>query len=341
MPMEKDYFDSSNFIVFVYKYRKVISIVVSLSVLISVIIAYLIPEKFQSIATVYPSSTNSIAQAIISTNPGNQSDIMEFGEEEKTEQLLEVLQSEKVRSKISNKFDRLNHYKIDKEKTSTPMFDLIEQYEDNISFERNVNMAIEIKVSDVNPDTASLIANSIIMVADSVMNQIRSKRNQQAFQIVKKIYLEKVAQIKSVEDTLKFIMLKGVIDVGGQAEVFSDALAVALSKGNKSGADALEKKLMNLSKYGAQFLSLNEKLIVEQKMLSELKAKYTQAKVDVEEKIENLFLVTKAFPAERHHYPIRWLIVILSTVGALVMSILSITLYEELQKIKFEIERKD
>jgi uncharacterized protein involved in exopolysaccharide biosynthesis len=338
MSDDKAYFDSSNFIVFTYKYRKVIGTIVIVAFVVSAIISYIIPEKYQSVAKVYPSNTNSIAQAIISNSPGNQNDIMEFGEEEKTEQLLEVLESEKVKSKIITEFNLLKHYQVDSTQSSTPITDLHEKYKNNISFKRNVNMAVEIAVLDINPDTASLIANRIVSVADEVMNEIRQKRNKQAFQIVKKIYLDKVSQIGVMEDSIKFIMKNGVIDVSGQTEVYSNAHAIALSKGNKTGAQALEKKLNVISKYGAQLISLNENLVLEQKVLSELQAKYTEAKIDVEEKIENLFIVNRAFPAEKNSYPVRWLIVLLSTIGSLVIGILAITVFEQLQKLKFEIE---
>jgi hypothetical protein len=341
MAEDNTYFDSSSFIVFSYKYRKAIGIIVALSILVSTTVSYLIPERFQSVAKVYPSSTNSIAQAIITTIPGNQADIMEFGEEEKTEQLLEVLASEKVRSQIIAEFNLLEHYNIDPNKSSTPITDLHDKYEDNISFKRNINMAIEIIVLDINSDTASLIANRIVAITDEVINEIRSKRNRQAFKIVTKIYLDKKTQIKAMEDSLKFFMMNGVIDVGGQAEAYSDAHAIALSKGNKAGVIALEKKLNTISKYGAQFISINENLIVEQKMLSELKAKYTEAKVDVEEKIDNVFIVTNAFPAEKSSYPVKWLIVLLSTIGGLVMGVIAIIVYEQLQRLKFEIEKKN
>ncbi|MFT6716073.1 MAG: capsular polysaccharide biosynthesis protein, partial [Saprospiraceae bacterium] len=223
---------------------------------------------------------------------------------------------------------------------STPFTDLQEKYKNNINFKRNVNMAIEITVLDINPDTASLIANRIVAIADEVMNEIRSKRNTQAYQIVKKIYLGKMDQIKDMEDSIQFIMLNGVIDVSGQAEAYSDAHANALAKGNHKGALAIEKKLNTISKYGAQFISLNENLIVEQKMLSELKAKFTEAQVDLEEKLENVFIVANAFPAEKNSYPIKWLIVLLSTAGGLIMGILAIIVYEQLQKLKFEIEKQ-
>lgn len=340
MTEDKDYFDSSNLIVFLYKYKKIISIIVVTSVLLSGVVSFIIPEKFKSTVVAYPSSTNSIAKALINTGMGNQSDIMEFGEEEKTEQMLEVLNSELVKKTIIQEFNLMKHYRIDSSSTSTPYTDLIKKFKTNITFQRNINMAIEIEVLDENPDTASLIANRLIKVADDVMNKIQKQRTTQGFEIVKRRYNEKLAEIRTMEDSLESIMKMGVLDISSQSEVYSDAHAQAISKGNKTAAKALESKINILSKYGAQFLSLNENLENERMKLSDLKAKYDEAKVDAEERIENFFTVTEAFPAEKKTYPIRWLIISLSTFGALIIGILALIVFEQLQKVKYQIEIK-
>lgn len=339
MTDEEEYFDSSNFIVFTYKYKKAIVTIAALAAVISAAVSFIIPEKYKSTVIAYPSNTNSIAKALINTSVGNQNDIMEFGEEEKTEQMLEVLNSEKVKSVIIKEFDLLKHYEIESSSSKTPYTDLQKKYKQNISYQRNINMAIEIEVLDVNPDTASAIANRIIEVADEVMNNIQKERTSQGFEIVKKIYLDKLKTIKKMEDSLEFIMKNGVLDIRSQSEVYSDAHAQAISKGNKTAIKALEKKMEALSKYGSQFLGLKENLENERVKLSDLKAKYDEAKVDAEERIQNFFIVTEAFPAEKKTYPIRWLIVLLSTIASLVIGILTLSVYEQLQKTKYAIEQ--
>lgn len=337
MTEEKEYFDSSNLVVFIYKYKRAISIIAIIAFIVSTVVSFVIPEKYKSTVVVYPSNTSSIAKALINTGMGNQDDIMEFGEEEKTEQMLEVLNSEKVKSRLIAQYDLLNHYDIDT--AGTPMTDLQEKYEQNISFQRNINMAIEIEVLDQNRDTASLMANSIVKIADDVMNEIQKKRTTQGFDIVKRTYEEKEADIKKMQDSLEFIMKMGVLDIRTQSEVYSDAHAQALAKGNTTAIKALEEKMSTLSKYGSQFLGLKENLENERMKLSELKAKYDEARVDAEERIQNFFVVTDAFPAEKKSYPIRWLIVVLSTAGSLIMGILALAIFEQMQRVKYLIEK--
>ena len=338
MDPQQEYFDSSNLIVFLYKYKKLMFWVLVLSLIISTLIAFLLPVRYQSISVVYPSNTSSIAKALINSDFGGKNDIMEFGEEEKTEQLLEILNSEQVRTQIIQEFNLMEHYDISSEKSSTPFTDLLKRYERNIQFKRNVNMAVEIEVLDENRDTAAAIANRIVEVTDEVMNRIQKERSVQGFEIVKKAYNEKVREISLMEDSLKKIMGAGVLNVKSQSEVYSDAYAKALASGNSAGTKALEAKMSILSKYGSQFMALKENLENERLKLSDLRAKYDEAKVDAEERLQNLFVVTRAYPAEKKAYPIRWLIVSLSTIGALLIAFLTILIFEQIQLVKTKLQ---
>ena len=338
MDPQQEYFDSSNLIVFLYKYKKLMFWVLVLSLIISTLIAFLLPVRYQSISVVYPSNTSSIAKALINSDFGGKNDIMEFGEEEKTEQLLEILNSEQVRTQIIQEFNLMEHYDISSEKSSTPFTDLLKRYERNIQFKRNVNMAVEIEVLDENRDTAAAIANRIVEVTDEVMNRIQKERSVQGFEIVKKAYNEKVREISLMEDSLKKIMGAGALNVKSQSEVYSDAYAKALASGNSAGTKALEAKMSILSKYGSQFMALKENLENERLKLSDLRAKYDEAKVDAEERLQNLFVVTRAYPAEKKAYPIRWLIVSLSTIGALLIAFLTILIFEQIQLVKTKLQ---
>ena len=308
------------------------------SLVISTVVAFIIPVKYQSLTVVYPSNTSSIAKALINSDFGGKNDIMEFGEEEKTEQLLEILKSEQVRSQIISEFNLMNHFGISPDHTSTPYTDLLKQYERNIQFKRNINMAVEIEVYDQNRDTAAAIANRIVEVTDEVMNKIQKERSIQGFEIVKKAYQEKVNEISLMEDSLEKIMIKGVLNVKSQSEAYTDAYAKALAGANKPGIKALESKMAVLSKYGSQFMALKENLENERLKLSDLRAKYDEAKVDAEERLQNLFIVTRAYPAEQRSYPVRWLIISLSTIGTLLVAFLSILLFEQIQLIKTKVQ---
>ncbi len=338
MTDKNDYFDSSSLILFLYKYKNILGLIIVISIVTSAIISCVIPEQYKSTVVLYPSNTNSIAKALINSGNNSNNDIMEFGEEEKTEQLLELLNSEMVTNTILKEFNLKEHYEIQDSKT--PITDLLKKFKKNISYSRNVNMAVEIEVYDINPDTASKIANRIVQVADNVLNQIQKERTRQGFEIVKKTYNQKRQEIQNMEDSLAMLMKLGVLDIRSQTEVYSDAHAQAIAKGNTSAIQALEKKIKTLSEHGSRFLSLKENLENERLQLCELKAKYNEAKIDAEERIKNFFVVTNAFPAEKKSYPIRSLIVILATIGSLIMGILALIVFEQLQRLKYSVENK-
>jgi capsule polysaccharide export protein KpsE/RkpR len=335
--LDEDYFDSSSLYVFLYKYKVQIALIILLSGLVSAIISVTIQEKYKSFAVIYPSNTSSVAKALISSRFGGKADIMEFGEEEKSEHLLEILNSDKVRKKIIDQFNLMNHYDISIEESSTPNFDLNEIYDENITFKRNMNMAVVITVLDHSPDTAAQITNGLLIALDDVMNSIQKERALQGFNIVKKAYLTLSQEVEDMEDSLSFIMGKGVLDVKSQSEVYGDAYAQAIAKGNKTAEKALSAKLDLLSKYGAQNISLRNALLNERKRLSELKGKFEEAKIDAESRLQNYFTITSPFAAEKKSYPVRWLIVVMSVLGALFTGGITIVLYEQFQKLKTQL----
>jgi uncharacterized protein involved in exopolysaccharide biosynthesis len=320
--------------VFLYRYKAHLGVLILLSAIVSSVVSLNIREKYKSVAVIYPSNTRSVAKALISNRFGGKADILEFGEEEKSEQLLEILNSDKVKSRVISKFELLKHYDINPKETKTPNHDLYEIFDENISFKQNKNMAVEVIVLDHSPDTASLIAKSILKILDDVVNDIQKERAIQGFEVVKKTYYGLFNDIRIMEDSLAFIMSKGVLDINSQSEVYTDAYAKAVAERNTSAAQALEEKLAVLSKYGSQFMSLRGRLDNDRLRLSKLKGKFDEAKVDAESRIQNYFTVTSPFPAEKKSYPVRWLIVTLSIVGTVLTGIISIFFYEQAQKLK-------
>ncbi len=334
--LQEDYFDLSNVYVFLYKYKLHLSIVLVISGLVSALVSVCIQEKYKSVAIIYPASTSSVAKALVAPGWGGKSDIMEFGEEENSEQLLEILSSANVKNIIIDQFNLMHHYGVSTESAS-PNYDLNEIIETNISFKRNKNMAIEIKVLDHSSDTAAKIAKALLVAVDEVIYSIKNERAMQGLGIVKNSYLALSKEIKEMEDSLAFIMGKGVLHVKSQSEVYGDAYAKAISQGNKKAEEALKLKLDLLSKYGAQSISLRNSLENEKHRLSVLKGKYQESKIDAESKLQNYFVITAPFAAEKKSYPVRWLIVVMGVFGALFTGVATIALYEKFQKMKTQI----
>lgn len=336
-PLEDNYFDSSNLYVFLYKYKLHLLVVTVLSVLVSGIVSLTIKEKYKSVAVIYPSKTSSLSKALLANYSGGKTDLLEFGGEVKAEQLLEILSSEKVRKAIILRFDLMNHYKVLGSGTDTPNDLMKELFEENITFKQNKNMAIEIKVLDHSADTAALIAKGVVDVLDEVMIDIRRGRAVNGLEIVKNLYVEVEQGIELLEDSLFKIMSLGVLDISSQSEVYGDAYAQAISKGNKSAISALEEKIDLLSKYGGSYMKIQERLANERARYSHLKDRYNEAKIDAETNIQNFFVISEPVAAEKKTYPIRWLIVAVSVITTLLTALLTIFFYEQNQKVKAQL----
>jgi len=328
-------FNSSGFVLFLYKWKKLLLIIGIVAIVASMIFSssFFITPKYKATVIMFPTSTNSVSKALMSDNGGKQ-DILEFGAEEQAEQLLQILNSNKIRARVIQKYNLLEHYKInpDSKYKNTALF---KEYENNISFRRTEFMAVEIEVLDKDPQMAADIANDIAALLDSTKNAMEEERAVKGLKIVETEYNKLNADKLHMEDSLTQLRKLGVNDYETQAEAYNTQLAIALSHNNTSGAHALEEKLKNLSEYGGAYVSIRDALENEKKQLGVLKMKYEEAKVDAEQKLPCKFIVNSAYKAEKKTYPIRWLIVLVSTISALLLGVLVIIVIDNSNRKKF------
>jgi uncharacterized protein involved in exopolysaccharide biosynthesis len=333
MALSENFNDSTNLIGFIYKNSKPILITTILAAIVSAVVSLFITDKYKSTEILYPSNTSSISKALINSSNGMKGDLLEFGEEEKTEQLLQVLSSDVIRNEVIKKYNLMQHYKIDTS-SETKYSQLIDKFESNIKFRRNEYMAVEIIVLDENPDSAAKFANGIAEILDTRMNTIQKERAYKGFEIMERTYNNYLSYVKGLEDSLRFIMSLGVHDFEKQSEVLTQAYAEAVSKNNKGAIDAINEKLAVISKYGAQQYNLKEKLKIAAEEFGLLQGKYEEAKMDANENITNFFVVNHATPAEKKSYPIRSMIVVVTAVCTFVFSLLFLLVYEKIKQLK-------
>ena len=326
-------FENTNFLFFLFKWRKLLIIICVAAAIISAGISLLIKNKYVSTVVIFPTSTNAVSKALISSQYGVKEDIMAFGEDEDAEQMLQILNSNEIRQRIIQKFNLLEHYDINPESKyrNTRQY---ETYNENISFNRTEYMAVEIKVTDKDPQMAADIANEIANLYDTVKNNLQKQRSLEGFKIVEGAYLEVQEDIKKKEDSLSILRSKGVQDYESQAERLYEGLAREIGSGNQRAINQIQERLDTLAKYGSAYVSLRDGLEHDKKQLSDLKGKYEEAKVDAESSLPQKFVVDYAFKAEKKSYPVRWLIVVISTFASLLISIILIILYENFKKFK-------
>lgn len=319
---------SVDVIKFGIKHWKILAIVTILAAIISIVVSspMITPPKYKSTVILFPSTSTSISKTLLSTTGGGiKESMMQFGEEEDSERILQVINSDKIRKRIIEHFNLDGHYGILNEKTK-----LYNTFEKNFEFKRTKYMAIKISVMDVNAKLASDMANYAANLIDIIMNEIYKERSIKAFQIVKDEYESMRQEINSIKDSLSKISEYGIVDYESQAEVFNAAYAKAVANGNQAAMNALKHKINILEHYGSRYLFLKNLLEFETERFSEIKAKYMEAKVDAQKFIPYKYVVDNAYPADKKAYPVRWIIVSVSTLAAFLICFLALIIMHKL-----------
>ncbi len=265
---------------FLYKWRKPLLWVIAVAIVGSTIVSLLLTNKYRSTVIMYPAATNAISQALLTQNRSSmQKGILDFGVDEETEQILQILHSNRIRDRIIEEFGLEQHYGINPE-SKYRLSKLHRQYENNISFRRTEFMAIRISVLDTDPNYAADIANRISDLLDSTKSQIQHERAKKAFEIVKSQYFKLTDEMQQMEDSLTELRKHGVQDYESQAEMLNMQLAKEMAANNTVGVQRLQEKLDILAQYGGgAYVNIRDRLEYEREKLSLLKAKYEEAKL--------------------------------------------------------------
>ncbi|NLA24746.1 MAG: hypothetical protein GX879_07245, partial [Bacteroidales bacterium] len=325
-------FDTKNLFGFIVKKQVPLLIISLFALTASLIVSFLLTPEYKSSVILYPTSSSSISQSLLSESYAEK-ELLKFGEQEQVEQMMQILQSSSIRDRIIEKYDLFNHYKI-KHTDKFPITSLHRKFTKNVKVVRTEYMSIRIDVYDKNPVIAANIANDIAALYDSTVNSMQYERVLKAFLLVEDEFNNQKRKIEYIQDTLQRIHEVGVFEFESQSEVYHEQLAIALAKGNIKGVQEIEKRLDILAKYGSQYTKLRDQLLEEVKKLSKIEAKYAEAKIDLEQDLPHKYVVSKAEVSEKKAFPIVWLIVLLSTFSAFLFGLIVLILLETFTKKK-------
>jgi uncharacterized protein involved in exopolysaccharide biosynthesis len=293
---------------------------------ISGVVAFLMTPLYLSTAVVFPAATSSVS---FSEQRNAKAAAMDFGEEEQAEQLVQILQSSRIRDKVVTEFDLMKHYQINTN-GANKYFKLNEAYNNHISFNRTRFGSIRIDVLDENPALAAKIANKIVDLIDTVKNEMIAERTVPAF----KVNERKLAQMKRDRDAI-LRKLDSLADLGVIAlDVRSNLFQAYVDSKNPEDRAELKKKIDINMKYGAMYDGLeymrNEKIV----KIEDFNISYEQAESDANAKFNHKFIVERAVKADKKEKPKRSVIILVSTVAAFFIGLFSLLLWEKYKELR-------
>lgn len=277
------------FLVRWYKHLLIITLIAG--ILTFIVCKFVITPQYQSTVVFYPSTNNSISNALLPGITGKERDVLAFGAEEEAEQLLQLLKSEKLKWDIIGRFDLMNHYKLDASQKNV-YTRLSKAFDANVSYRRTEYASLEIGVTDEDPQMAANMANGIADMLDTVKMNIQREWAIKALKIVEEQYENKKKQIQIIQDSLKSLAALGVYNFEEQSRGLAE-----------KGASADPRTVEALQKYGAIQFSFQERLKLESEALGDLQTKYEKVKIDAEQFLPCKFVVNSAGKSEEKVYP--------------------------------------
>ena len=318
--------ERQSLMVFIWQKRKIILIISAIAFITSLVISLLLTPIFKSTAIVFPAATSTVS---FSEQSNAKASSMDFGEEEQAEQLVQILQSSRIRNRVVQQFNLMEHYNIDPD-DKNKYYKLGKKYSNNIIFKRTRYGSIQIDVYDRDAKLAADIANKIVTLIDTVKNEMIRERTVPAFEINKRKKDQLESEIASILKQMDSLSQLGVVSIEGRANLFSAYNQSKNPSDRKFFKDQIDVNL----RYGAMFDGLettrDEKIV----KLTKFEDAYEQSESDANTLLNHKFIVEDAVVADKKDKPKRLIIVLLGTIGAFVFTIFVLLVKDRIKELR-------
>jgi capsular polysaccharide biosynthesis protein len=310
-----NFFDNQNLLEILWKWKKHLIVVGILAIVLSAIFSSstFIKPKFKSTARIYPSIN-----------------VYTFSDESESEQLLEIVNSQDIKLRVIDAFNLSEVYKISKQDPHYLTY-MMADFNDNVKFKKTEYETVEIQVLDTDPQRASSMCDTIIAFVNEKVREIHSIKYKEVVDIAKKDLTKIDGEIDSISKSMDVLRKDyRILDYETQVEEITKGMVKVLAdqKKNTSGGQELDRWMKSLSEKGGEFVFLKSQLKNLFFQRDSVKQSYDWSLSNLQKKIVYAQPIQKPVPSDKKAYPIRWLIVLLSTVSALFVSVLVILLLE-------------
>jgi uncharacterized protein involved in exopolysaccharide biosynthesis len=304
-------FSSVDLLIYIWNKRVILAIVGIVAAVASIAISLTITPMFRASVIMFPASGASVARSLLVQNYSGRQSVYGFGEEEQAEQLLQVLHSEPIRTRIVDKYNLMEHYEIDPE-GKYPLTELYETYKSNINFNLTEYMSVEISVMDKDPQIAADIANDISDLVDTVYNSMMQKRAISALELVEGQYIKSQEHMALMQDSLERISLE-------------------LKNSIKTSGDAANNLIAAVAEHGINYLTMANDIRQEIGFVMALRYRTDEARLEADQNLPHKFVVERAIPPEKKAYPNKSLIVIVSTLASLLFALIVLIVIDNIR----------
>ena len=321
--------ESTHLLVFISRNLKTLIAVGFLAAVAASGVSLMLDEYYESTVVMFATSQHSLGEQFFEETKKN--DLLAFGETEDAERLLQILNSHRIRNRIIEKYDLYTHYDIDPSEPGAKT-DMALTYGSNVSANLTRFGSIRVQVLDTDPELARDMANDMAFLVDSVANNMRNERAKEAYKLAIGALAKTSEQIAQAEDSLATLHARGIYDFETQVEGLTAQYGMAVASGRSTAANVLKKDLERLGALANGFNNLSAYLEAAYEQQSLLKKRVELMRVDAETQLSTSFIVDYASAADKKAKPVRWLIVVMTSVVAVGAAFLAMLAWDTLQR---------
>lgn len=292
-------FNTKEIIAVLLKNKKAILIITMTAAIASAVVSFLLKPKYKSIAVVWPVN------------------IYSNDKQSNTEQLLQNFLSDDVKDRVVKKFNLYAHYRIDTTEAGyKALFD--NEFKSNVSISPTVYQSVEIEVKDEVPAVAQSIAWELINATNDLMLRNKHERNYEYILASRKVLEIHKNRNDSIANLIADIKNKyNIVDAKTQGKQLAKSIIKnnALSENEKLMAEGIKNKASAIK-------GLEEILKAQSKVhfyFSKWEGKYLR---DYYSTYKFTDIISSPTLPDKKCFPVRWLIVTISSLSALVLSAL-------------------
>jgi capsule polysaccharide export protein KpsE/RkpR len=272
--------------------------------------------KFKSEATVYPSNLGP------------------YSMESPTEQLMQLFSSRELKARVLRDQRLWETFKLD---TLDPQFDFFyaQMFDEHVKFNQTRFESVNIEVFDKDPVKAQAINRSVLKNIDAMVRKLHDEKTREFLKMFEVQLANRKRFIDSLDKVLMELRTKyGIMDYRQQVKEASRSYYKALASGRSPQQLAdLKAEMKLLEEKGGQFRVLDEMMGSEIQQYQGTKNEYDNRIRDLNKKFSYTTVVAQPNLPVKKSWPVRWLVVLMTTLAAVFIGALYFIVLDKIRKI--------
>lgn len=260
---------------------------------------FMVP-RYKSTATVYPVNLNS------------------YSIETRTDQLLQLLESNSIRDSLIAQFDLATVYKADTT-VDGGYFALYNEFNDRVDIVKTRYESVQIEVVDEDPVRARDMVKAMLEQVNLLARRLQREKSYEVLAIAERSLDHARFKLDSVETRLMGLRKDvGLLNYDVQVKELTKGYVKMLTSGaSQSQKDAVQSIITEVENRGGEFRALTNLSDMFRYNYDQLLKQYEQVISDVTKELTYTNTIIYPEVADKKVYPVRWLVVSTTTLSAL------------------------